>query len=98
VGFEFAIAAGGHAEGSMLGRAGFPTGRQVSTNPCPRSPCTYKLPTWEPEPRGVLGNVAYGNYELQNQNAARTIDKLDDALFSSYAQDDPRAFPVLRKP
>lgn len=101
VGFEFALARGDHAERGMLGHAGFPTDYRIPDNPCPRSPCHFVPPMWRPDDRGVLGNVAYGDYHFdrrENQDDDPTIYKLDDALFSSFAPNDPRAFPVLRNP
>jgi hypothetical protein len=101
VGFEFALAAGDHAVRGMLGHAGFPTDFRIPDNPCPHSPCNWVPPMWRPDDRGVLGNVAYGDYHFnrrENEDDQPTIYKLDDALFSSFAPDDPRAFPVLRKP
>lgn len=98
VGFEFAIAAGDHAEGGLLGRAGFPTKYRVPDNPCPRSPCKFVPQRWSPERRGVLGNVEYGVYHLNDESGELTINALDDALFASFSRGDPRAFPVLSKP
>jgi hypothetical protein len=98
VGFEFTIANGDHAEGGLLGRAGFPTKYRIPDNPCPRSPCKFVPPRWLPERRGVLGNVEYGVYHLNDESDELTINALDDALFASFPLDDPRAYPVLSKP
>lgn len=84
VGFEFVIASDEHADVERLGRVKL---RNVD----------------EPEVRGVLGNVAYANYPLRDRRgetveAARTIYRLDDALFRVFPPDDAIAYPVRAKP
>jgi len=54
--------------------------------------------------RGVLGNVAYAQYEIETDGQLlaesarrRIVQMLDDALFSSFSPDDPYAH-ALRDP
>ncbi|HKP88893.1 MAG TPA: hypothetical protein VJT75_02855 [Thermoleophilaceae bacterium] len=101
VGFELDVASGDHADGDMLGRAGFPLDYDIPNDPCERPRCVVRLPKWRPDPRGVVGNVAYANYHLDRkarQGDQPTIERLDDALFAAFRPDDERAFPVLPKP
>lgn len=102
VGFEFAVAAGNHAEGGMLGRAGFPTHVEAPDKSCRRNPCHSQQPFWVPDDRGVVGNIAYRAYHRVQASPTGddrlTTDMLDDALFATFRRDDPRAYPVLAHP
>jgi hypothetical protein len=84
VGFEFVLSSDEHADVDQLGRVEF---RNAS----------------EREVRGILSNVAYANYPLLDRRgetveAARTIYRLDDALFRVFPPDDAVAYPVRSSP
>jgi hypothetical protein len=99
IAFELAVTHA-RADIDMLGRARYP----LRYDPASGSPIVLHMFTKreiDPNPRGVIANVAYATWWFTNPDdpaAARVSAGLDAAVLAAFRPDDAEAHPVLAAP